>query len=110
MVDYVLMRPEDVTKESWVKEYAFSSEYGVDGYTSRNLQDLIAKFDADGEGTTTTSQRYLLHFAGGNPEQARKLQQAWPITACQMDHINPEEYKQCVCQSRLGPSLGSTTP
>jgi sphingomyelin phosphodiesterase acid-like 3 len=110
MVDYLLMQPQDVTKESWVKEYAFSNEYGVNGYTARNLQDLIAGFDADGEGTSPASQHYLLHFAGGNPEQARKLQQTWPITACQMDHINPEKYKQCVCQSRLGTSLGSTTP
>jgi hypothetical protein len=82
---------------NWTKEYTFSSEYGYEGYTAKSLQGLIAQFVADANGASQPSQDYMLHLIGGSQKRAQEPQRTWPATACQIGHVDPAEYRQCVC-------------
>jgi sphingomyelin phosphodiesterase acid-like 3 len=109
LFDYALMRPAEMKAVKWSKEYNFLTEYGYEGYTSKNLQALIAQFGVDSKGASQLSQHYMFHLSGGTQEHVQELQRTWPATVCQMGNVDAAEYKQCVCRSGLDPSLGLTS-
>ena len=83
----------------WKLEYSFDGTYGVAGFSSASLKDLIERLHADSTGTTPASVAYREHFLKGSG--GKKLSPSWQGYICSLNNPDAKSYAACVCESSV---------
>jgi sphingomyelin phosphodiesterase acid-like 3 len=104
LVDYTVYEASNKTGEGtkWTPEYTYSSTYQEPDFSSASVDQLMAKFVADRNGSSDTSHAYQNFYyvggmAGESSLKAAAMHVMWHGYVCSMAVMDPGAFRQCAC-------------
>jgi len=83
----------------WSEEYDFAKTYGVDGFNSASVSELVAGFKADPAGKSDASKSYIRYYGEGSA--ARALGVFWQPYTCALRNDGADAFRECVCGNQV---------